>query len=75
MNNIVIKNINELTPFEANSNLSKEQKIRLVNRHINPTKYTLEGFLDRTNEAVLTARYHNIRDRFGRFARVKQAAR
>jgi len=71
MNNIIIKNINDITPYEANTNLSKAQKEKLVNRFINPTKYTLQGFLDRTNEAILEARYHNTRDKQGRFAKVR----
>lgn len=71
MNNIVIKNINDITPFEACSSLSKSEKERLVNRHLNPTKYRLHGFVDRTNEAVLEARYHTTRDQLGRFARVR----
>lgn len=74
MNNIVIKNINDITPYDADSNLSKGEKLKLVSRYINPTKYTLQGFLDRTNEAVLEARYHNIRDNKGRFARIRQRA-
>jgi hypothetical protein len=72
-NTIVIKNINDITPYEADTNLSKKEKLTLVNRYINPTKYTLHGFLDRTNEAVLQARYHNVRDRKGRFARVARS--
>lgn len=74
MNNIVIKNISEITPYEASSTLSRSEKQELVSRYINPTKYTFCGFVDRTNEAVLEARYHNVRDRKGRFARVRQKA-
>lgn len=74
MNNIVIKNISDITPYDADSNLSKSEKLKLVNRYLNPTKYTLQGFLDRSNEAVLEARYHNVRDRKGRFARIRQRA-
>lgn len=74
MNNIVIKNISDITPYEAASTLSKSEKERLVTRHLNTSKYALHGFLDRTNEAVLEARYHTVRDRLGRFARVRQTA-
>lgn len=72
MNNIVIKNINDITPYEADSNLSRCEKLKLVSRYLNTTKYTVQGFLDRTNEAVLEAHYHNVRDNRGRFARVLQ---
>ena len=74
MNNIVIKNINDITPYDADSNLSKGEKLKLVSRFISPTKYTLQGFLDRTNEAVLKARYYNVRDNKGRFACIRQRA-
>ena len=71
MNNIVIKNINDITPFDADASLSQGEKENLVNRFINPRKYRLQGFLNRTNEAVLEARYHTVRDKCGRFARVR----
>jgi hypothetical protein len=72
MNNIVIKNISDITPFEADSNLSRAEKLKLINRYLNTKKYSVQGFLDRTNEAVLETHYHNVRDRRGRFARVNQ---
>lgn len=71
MNNIVIKNISDITPYEADTALSRSEKLKLVNRYLNPSKYTVQGFLDRTNSAVLEARYHNVRDKQGRFARVR----
>jgi hypothetical protein len=73
MNNIVIKSLNEITPFEVDPTLSKSKKTQILTRHINTSKYTVHGFVDRTNCAILEARYHNVRDRKGRFARVKQS--
>jgi hypothetical protein len=72
--NIVIKNLTELTTRTTHSLLSKTEKERIVTRNINPTKYNLLGFVDRTNDALLEARYYNVRDRRGRFARVRQTA-
>ena len=74
MNNIVIKNISDITTRNIDSSFSRSQKERLVQRAINPTKYNVVGFVDRTNQAVLEARFHNVRDRKGRFARVSQRA-
>lgn len=71
--NIVIKNLTELTNRNI-ALLNKTEKERIVNRNINPEKYNLIGFVDRTNDALLEARYYNVRDRRGRFARVRQTA-
>lgn len=71
--NIVIKNLTELTNRNT-ALLNKTEKERIVNRNINPEKYNLIGFVDRTNDALLEARYYNVRDRRGRFARVRQTA-
>lgn len=73
MSNIVIKNLNQITPREVDPSLSKSKKTRIIERYLNPTKYVMHGFLDRTNEAILEARYHNVRDQKGRFARVRQS--
>ena len=73
MNNIVIKNLNNITPYEVDTNLAQSEKTRLLYKYINPTKYTLHGFVNRTNDVVLETRYHNVRDRKGRFACVKQS--
>lgn len=73
MSNIVIKNISEITPYETTSTLTRAEKQNLVSRYINPTKYNFCGFVDRTNEAILEARYYNVRDSKGRFARIRQS--
>ena len=70
--NTYIKPIETITgrKTELSSGLSVTRKIKMINRHLNPSKYEFLGFLDRTNEAVLRPRYHNVRDSFGRFAAV-----
>jgi hypothetical protein len=52
------------------SGLPVSKKVRMIQRHINPSRYELVGFLDRTNSAVLRERFHNVRDELGRFAAV-----
>lgn len=73
--NIVIRNINTLVGKEVCPTTDKQYKVKLVARAINPSKYTIVGMVDRTNNVVLETRFHNIRDMRGRFAKVKQARR
>ena len=42
-----------------------------VTNNINPSKFRFMGFVDRTNFAILEARYHQVRDSKGRFATVR----
>jgi hypothetical protein len=72
--NTYIKPIESITgrKTELESGLSVTRKIKMINRHINPSKYELLGFLDRTNEAILRPRYHNVRNSLGQFAPVAE---
>ena len=69
--NTLIKPIGKLTgKTNIPANLPLSQKIGLIARHINPSKYDFIGFVDRTNEVVLHPRYHNVRNSLGQFAAV-----
>lgn len=68
--NIIIRNVSDFTGEEICSSTDKLTKIQLVEDAINPTKYNVLGFVDRTNSVVLQTRYYNVRDSRGRFARV-----
>jgi hypothetical protein len=46
------------------------RKTKLVARHLNPSKYEILGFVDRTNDVILRPRYYNVRNRLGQFAAV-----
>jgi hypothetical protein len=72
--NTYIKPIERITnrKTELTSGLTSAQKIKMISRHLNPSKYEFLGFLDRTNEAVLRPRYHNVRNSFGQFATVAE---
>lgn len=72
--NTYIKPIEHITgrKTQLNSGLNSTQKIKMISRHLNPTKYEFLGFLDRTNEAVLRPRYHNVRNSLGQFACVAE---
>ena len=72
--NTYIKPITTITgrKTELESGLSSTRKIKMINRHLNKSKYEFLGFLDRTNEAVLRPRYHNVRNSLGQFAPVAE---
>ena len=67
---IVIKNINTICGTDIVTKAPKETKDFLVTSYIDHTKYKFVGFIDRSNSAILIARYHNVRDTKGRFAKV-----
>ena len=72
--NTVIKPIGQITGKKnIDSGLTQTKKEKLIARHLNPSKYELLGFLDRTNDAILRPRFHNVRDSIGRFAAVVEA--
>ena len=67
---IVIKNIKSICGTDIATKASKEVKNYIISSYINPTKYTFVGLIDRSNYAVFIARYNNIRDNKGKFAKV-----
>ncbi|NCX56771.1 MAG: hypothetical protein EBW87_06200 [Burkholderiaceae bacterium] len=70
-NTTYIKDITAITgKTNIDSGLTMSKKLKMVSRHINPSRYDFLGFLDRTNTAVLRPRFHNVRDSLGRFAAV-----
>jgi hypothetical protein len=71
-NTVTTKDINEISRFYVDSDAPKSIKETIINKYINPSKYKFMGFLDRSNTAILQPRYHNVRDSYGRFARVEE---
>jgi len=69
-NTVTTKNINEISRFYVDSDAPRSIKETIINKYINPSKYEFVGFVDRSNTAILRPRYHNVRDSYGRFARV-----
>jgi hypothetical protein len=72
--NTYIKPIEKITGRKTHlaSGIPTSKKVKMISRHLNPSKYEFLGFLDRTNEAVLRPRYHTVRDSYGRFAAVAE---
>lgn len=71
-NTVTTKNINEISRFYVDSDTPRSFKEDIINRYINPSKYEFVGFVDRSNTAILRPRFHNVRDSYGRFARVEE---
>jgi hypothetical protein len=72
--NTVIKPIGQITGKKnLDSSLTLTKKQKMLARHLNPSKYEFIGFVDRTNDAILRPRFHNVRDSLGRFATVTEA--
>jgi len=70
-NNTYIKPITAITgKRNINSGLSTTDKVKMIARNLNQSRYEFLGFLDRTNDVVLRPRYWNVRDKQGRFATV-----
>lgn len=72
MNTTLIKPIETITgKTNLTSGLTQAKKLKLLARHLNPSKYEFVGFVDRTNDVVLRPRYYNIRNSFGQFAAIQ----
>lgn len=72
MNTTLIKPIETITgKTNLASGLTQAKKLKLLARHLNPSKYEFVGFVDRTNDVVLRPRYYNIRNSFGQFAAIQ----
>jgi hypothetical protein len=70
MNTTLIKPIECITGRNTTSGLTQTKKLKLVSKHLNPSKYEIVGFVDRTNDVVLRPRYYNVRNSLGQFAAV-----
>lgn len=71
--NTLIKPIESITgKTNLNSGLTQAKKLKLISRYINPSKYEVVGFVDRTNDAILRPRYYNVRNSLGQFAAVEE---
>lgn len=68
---ITTKSLEQIADFSIPAMAPRNLKESIVENYINPSKYEFLGFVDRSNDAVLRARYYNVRDNKGRWARVR----
>jgi hypothetical protein len=74
LTNTRIKPIEAITgKANVSSGLTVAKKVKMIARHLNPSRYEFVGFVDRTNGVVLRERFYNVRDKQGRFAAVVEA--
>jgi hypothetical protein len=66
---IVVKPLSEITNMDVPVTCPKYVKEGVALGSLNHRKYRYLGFLDRTNDVLLETRFHNVRDRRGRFAK------
>jgi hypothetical protein len=71
-NTVTTKNINDISRFYVDSDAPRSIKENIISKYLNPSKYEFVGFVDRSNTAILRPRFHNVRDSYGRFARVEE---
>jgi hypothetical protein len=72
MNDTIIKSITDITGnATTGANLPISKKLKMLNNHINLSKYDILGFLDRSNDVVLRPRYYNVRNELGQFAQIR----
>jgi len=58
----------EFTNGEINRNTPRNEKMEVLSEYINPERYTFIGFDKNGSILRLRPRFHNVRDRKGRFA-------
>lgn len=73
MTNSTIKtmDLSEIANFYVPANAPKNVKACVAESYLDTTRYEFLGFVDRTNTAVVRAKYHNVRDNNGRFAKIR----
>ena len=64
---IIEQNLRDITNGLVNRNSPRNVKMQVLDTIINPSKYTFLGFSDNGSVVRLETRYHNIRDKKGRF--------
>lgn len=73
--NITTMGLEEIADFTIPANAPKNVKSCIVENYLDTKRYEFLGFVDRSNTAVLRARFYNVRDNNGRFAKIKSTRR
>jgi hypothetical protein len=70
-NSIMTMDLSEIANFNIPASAPKNVKDCIAESYLDTTRYEFLGFVDRSNTAVLRARFHNVRDNNGRFAKIR----
>ena len=64
---IIEQKLTEITEGKINRNAPRSVKMQVLDTILNPSKYKFVGFAENGSVVRLETRYHNIRDKKGRF--------
>jgi hypothetical protein len=64
---IIEQKLTDITNGLLNRNAPRSVKMQVLDTVINPNKYTFVGFSENGSVVRLKTRFHNVRDRKGRF--------
>jgi hypothetical protein len=69
---IIEQKLTDITNGIINRNAPRSVKMQVLETVLNPSKYTFIGFSNNGSMVRLEAKYHNIRDKKGRFKCIKK---
>ena len=69
---IIEQKLTEITNGAINRNAPRSVKMQALETILNPSKYTFIGFSDNGSVVRLETRYHNVRDKKGRFKCIRK---
>lgn len=65
--NTIVRSIKDITGRTVASGAGKAAKLNMVTGTINESRYEILGLVGRSNNVLLRPRFHNVRNKQGRF--------
>ena len=72
INMIIEQKLTDITEGKINRNAPRSVKMQAIETILNPTKYKFVGFAENGSVVRLETRYHNARDKKGRFKCIRK---
>jgi hypothetical protein len=69
---IIEQRLTDISGGIINRNSPRSVKMQVLDTVLNPSKYTFVGFAENGSMVRLETRYHNVRDKKGRFKRIRK---
>lgn len=69
---IIEQKLTDISGGTINRNAPRSVKMQVLETVLNPTKYKFVGFADNGSVVRLETRFHNIRDKKGRFKCIRK---
>jgi hypothetical protein len=66
-NNTIVRSIKDITGLTVASGAGKAAKLSMLSGNINESRYEILGLVGRSNNVMLRPRFHNVRNKQGRF--------